>query len=94
MNFDEKAVRGLFEEHGVHVGIIRLKHDGLKVYAFAETTSKVEVDKAVDALDSKEIDGRRLRVRSAKDKDKGPRNNPRVQQQTQQKAESNKQAPK
>ena len=35
-----------------------------------ETENKEEIEKAVKAMDSKEISGRRLRVRSAKDKDK------------------------
>jgi RNA recognition motif-containing protein len=39
-------------------------------FAFAETENKEEIERAVKALDSKEIAGRRLRVRSAKDKDK------------------------
>ena len=43
-------------------------------FAFAETISQEEVAKAVKAMESKEINGRRLRVRSAADKDKkGPR---------------------
>lgn len=39
-------------------------------FAFAETISEEEVQKAVKAMDSNEINGRRLRVRSAGDKDK------------------------
>ena len=39
-------------------------------FAFAETVSQEEVAKAVKAMDSQEINGRRLRVRSAADKDK------------------------
>ena len=43
-------------------------------FAFAETISQEEVAKAVKAMESTEINGRRLRVRSAADKDKkGPR---------------------
>ena len=38
-------------------------------FAFAETESKEEIEKAMRALDSKEIAGRRLRVRSAKNRD-------------------------
>ena len=41
-------------------------------FGFAETTGKEEIDKAVKALDSKEINGRRLRVRAAGDKEKKP----------------------
>merc|ERR1712012_752317 len=56
-------------EHDVTVTTIRLKHDGHKVFAFAETSSEEEIQKAIKAMDSKEIHGRRLRVRSSKDKD-------------------------
>ena len=38
-------------------------------FAFAETSSEAEIQTAIKALDSKEIHGRRLRVRSSKDKD-------------------------
>ena len=31
VKFKESDVRKLFEDHGVKVGAIRLKHDGLKV---------------------------------------------------------------
>jgi len=69
VRFREHDVRNLFQEHGVTVTTIRLKHDGHKVFAFAETSSEEEVQKAIKAMDSKEIHGRRLRVRSSKDKD-------------------------
>ena len=39
-------------------------------FAFAETVSQEEVQKAVKSMESVEISGRRLRVRSAADKDK------------------------
>lgn len=39
-------------------------------FAFAETTGEDEIQKAIKAMDSKEIHGRRLRVRSSKDKDR------------------------
>ena len=39
-------------------------------FAFAETISTDEIRKAVSAMDSMEINGRRLRVRAAGDKDK------------------------
>merc|ERR1739846_91625 len=58
-----------FQEVGVTVKTIRLKQHGDKVFAFAETSSEAEIQTAVKALDSKEIHGRRLRVRSSKDKD-------------------------
>merc|ERR1712156_434997 len=69
VRFREHDLRNLFTENGVTVTTIRLKHDGHKVFAFAETTSEEEIQKAIKALDSKEIHGRRLRVRSSKDKD-------------------------
>ena len=37
-------------------------------FAFAETSSEEEIQKAIKGMDSKEIQGRRLRVRSSKDK--------------------------
>merc|ERR1712018_424054 len=70
VRFRESDVRKLFEEHDVKVSTIRLKHDGHKVFAFAETSSEEEIQKAIKAMDSKEIHGRRLRVRSSKDKDR------------------------
>jgi RNA recognition motif-containing protein len=39
-------------------------------FAFAETKSKEEVAKAVKLMDSQEINGRRLRVRSSHAKEK------------------------
>lgn len=82
VRFRENDVRKLFEEHGIEVTTIRLKHDGLKVFAFAETKSKEEVAKAVKLMDSQEINGRRLRVRSShakekKDQDASPKRKPR-----------------
>ncbi len=41
-------------------------------FGFAETINREEIEKAVKALDSKEINGRRLRVRAAGDKEKKP----------------------
>lgn len=41
-------------------------------FAFAETENKAEIEKAIEAMDSKEINGRRLRVRSAGDKEPRP----------------------
>ena len=39
-------------------------------FAFAETNCEEEIQKAIKTMDSKEIHGRRLRVRSSKDKDR------------------------
>lgn len=68
MRFREADVRKLFEENGITVSTIRLKHDGLKVFAFAETDSLEMIEKAKNAMEGKEINGRMLRVRSSKDK--------------------------
>merc|ERR1712098_273769 len=57
-------------EHDVKVGAIRLKHDGLKAVAFAETDSIDQIEKAKSEMEGKEIQGRKLRVRSSKDTDK------------------------
>jgi len=70
VRFRESDLRNLFAENGVQVSTIRLKHDGHKVFAFAETSSEEEIQKAIKAMDSKEIQGRRLRIRSSKDKDR------------------------
>jgi len=70
VRFRELDVRNLFKEHGIDVTTIRLKHDGHKVFAFAETNCEEEIQKAIKTMDSKEIHGRRLRVRSSKDKDR------------------------
>merc|ERR1712019_156108 len=70
VKFREADVRKLFEDHQVKVGAIRLKHDGLKVFAFAETDSVEEIEKAKSTMEGVEIQGRKLRVRSSKDTDK------------------------
>ena len=61
-SFLENDVRNLFQEIGVTVKTIRLKHNGDKVFAFAETSSEADIQTAIKALDSKEIHGRKLRV--------------------------------
>jgi len=63
-------VRKLFEGNEIKVGAIRMKHDGLKVFAFAETESVEMVEKAKAEMEGVEIQGRKLRVRSSKDTDK------------------------
>jgi len=70
IKFKESDIRKLFEEHDVKVGAIRLKHDGLKAFAFAETDSIDQIEKAKSEMEGKEIQGRKLRVRSSKDTDK------------------------
>ena len=63
VKFKEPDVRKLFEDHQVKVGAIQLKHDGLKVFAFAETDSVDEIEKAKGSMEGVEIQGRKLRVR-------------------------------
>merc|ERR1712235_71925 len=70
VKFKDSDVRKLFEDHQVTVGAIRMKHDGLKVFAFAETESVDQIEKAKSAMEGVEIQGRKLRVRSSKDTDK------------------------
>merc|ERR1711909_268931 len=68
--FREADVRKLFEENDIKVGAIRMNHDGLKVFAFAETESSEMVEKAKTEMEGVEIQGRKLRVRSSEDTDK------------------------
>jgi len=70
VKFREADVRKLFEENEIKVAAIRMKHDGLKVFAFAETESVEMVEKAKAEMEGVEIQGRKLRVRSSKDTDK------------------------
>lgn len=70
VKFREADVRKLFEEREIKVAAIRMKHDGLKVFAFAETESVEMVEKAKAEMEGVEIQGRKLRVRSSKDTDK------------------------
>lgn len=79
VRFRENDLRNLFQENGVEVSTIRLKHDGHKVFAFAETKGEEEIQKAIKNMDSKEIHGRRLRVRSSKDKDRHDKKAPAVE---------------
>ena len=55
-----------FLENSLYVLTINLIN--LFSFAFAETSSEEEIQKAIKGMDSKEIQGRRLRVRSSKDK--------------------------
>merc|ERR1719312_1824808 len=78
VKFREADVRKLFEENAIKVGAIRMKHDGLKVFAFAETESSEMVEKAKTEMEGVEIQGRKLRVRSSKDTDKKRREEKRA----------------
>jgi len=73
VKFKETDVRKLFEDHDIKVGAIRMKADGLKVFAFAETDCLDMVEKAKNEMEGQEIQGRKLRVRSSKDTDKKKR---------------------
>lgn len=86
VKFKESDVRKLFEDHGVKVGAIRLKHDGLKVFAFAETESLEQIEKAKGSMEGVEIQGRKLRVRSSKDTDK-KKNEDREKEKREERAE-------
>merc|ERR1719354_951637 len=69
-NYSEAQLRSLFEMHSIEVKQIRMKCDGHKVFAFAEAANEDIVKKAIETMDEKEIDGRRMRVRGSKDNDK------------------------
>jgi len=87
VKFREADVRKLFEESGVSVGAIRMKMDGLKVFSFAETDSTEEVEKAKRMMEGKEIEGRKLRVRSSKDADKKKGNETRRENRGEERAQ-------
>merc|ERR1712110_462659 len=86
VEYVESDVRKLFEDHGVKVGAIRLKRDGLKVFAFAETDSLELIEKAKGTMEGVEIQGRKLRVRSSKDTDK-KKNEEREKEKREERAE-------
>jgi len=65
--FTEPDLRRLFEDNAIKVNIIRLKHAGPKVYAFAETDSSQMIERAKKLLDGKDFGGRKLVVRSSRD---------------------------
>merc|ERR1719300_1441176 len=67
VKFKESDVRKLFDDHDIKVAKIRLKHEGLKVFAFAETDCLNQVEKARRLMEGTVIQGRRLRVRSTKE---------------------------
>jgi len=90
VKFREADVRKLFEESGVSVGAIRMKMDGLKVFAFAETDSTEAIEKAKKTMEGKEIEGRKLRVRSSKDSDKKKGNETRRENRGEERAQEQK----
>eukprot|EP00092_Neocalanus_flemingeri_P013775 GFUD01014857.1.p1 GENE.GFUD01014857.1~~GFUD01014857.1.p1 ORF type:complete len:740 (+),score=255.93 GFUD01014857.1:41-2260(+) len=65
--FREADVRRLFEDYEIEVGNIRMKNDGYKAFAFAEVENVEMAEKAKANMEGVEIQGRKLRVRSAKD---------------------------
>merc|ERR1719495_2519090 len=69
-SYREDNIKNLFKKYDIEVGKIRMKSDGQKVFAFAETSDLDTVEKAISIMDGEEIKGRRLRVRSSKATDK------------------------
>jgi len=69
-SYREDNIKNLFKKYDIEVGKIRMKSDGQKVFAFAETSDLDTVEKAISVMDGEEINGRRLRVRSSKATDK------------------------
>jgi len=65
-NYSEAQLRNLFSEFMVDVKAIRMKADGHKVFSFAEVADGDVIDRAIENMDGKEINGRRLRVRGSK----------------------------
>jgi len=65
-NYTEAQLRNLFSEFMVDVKGIRMKSDGHKVFSFAEVADQKAIDLAIENMDGKEIQGRRLRVRGSK----------------------------
>jgi len=71
-NSTEEELGNLFSEYGTvtSVKIIINKHTGRsKGFGFVEMANEEEGQKAVEALDGHEVNGRNLRVDKAKDRD-------------------------
>src|SRR5258708_24150647 len=72
----EPELRGLFEAHGAveRVSIVTDRETGrARGFAFVEMTNPGEADKAVAALNGKELGGRALKINEAKPKTDSPR---------------------
>ena len=79
-NTTEEELKGFFSEHGeiASVNIIIDKYTGnSKGFAFVEMPNQSEAEKAIQALDGKEVDGRNIRVNQARPKSDRPRRRPR-----------------
>ena len=73
-NSSEEDLGNLFSEYGTvtSVKIIINKHTGRsKGFGFVEMANEEEGDKAVEALDGHEVNGRNLRVDKAKEREEG-----------------------
>ncbi len=72
----EAELRGVFEAHGAveKVSIVTDRETGrARGFAFVEMTNPAEADKAVAALNGKELGGRALKINEAKPKTDSPR---------------------
>ncbi len=77
-NSSEEDLGNLFSEYGTvtSVKIIINKHTGRsKGFGFVEMANEEEGDKAVEALDGHEVNGRNLRVDKAKEREEGETDN-------------------
>jgi len=77
MNFDtsEEDLRGYFEQNGItptSVTVIKDRYTGkAKGFGFVEVNSQEDMQKAIQALNSKEFGGRTLTVNEAKPRKEG-----------------------
>ena len=70
----EQDIRSLFEAHGSvdRVNIVTDRDTGQpRGFAFVEMTNDAEGDKAIDAVNGKEVGGRALNVNEARPKSEG-----------------------
>ena len=74
-NVDENTLSDLFGQYGTVVSakIIKDKFTGSsKGFAFVEMSSEEEAQQAIDGLNGKEVDGRKLRVNKANPQERRP----------------------
>ena len=73
----EEAIRSLFEAYGVveRVSVMTDRETGRsRGFAFVEMTNEAEAERAISALNGKDVSGRALNVNEARPKtDRGPR---------------------
>ena len=75
---DERKLKEVFSEHGevTSAAVITDRDTGRsKGFGFIEMSSKEEADAAIAALNSKELEGRSLKVNVARPKTQGGRDN-------------------